>query len=56
LHRIKYINNVCNELRESVSEIYDSLFETDRNEIISSIQTLIDKANKLLNQIKQDEI
>jgi hypothetical protein len=56
LHRIKYINNVCKELRESVSEIYDSLFETDRNEIISSIQALIDKANKLLNQIKQDEI
>jgi hypothetical protein len=55
MHRVKYINHVCEELRNSISEIYDSLFETDRQDIISSIESLIDKANNLLNQIKQDD-
>jgi hypothetical protein len=56
MHRVKYINYICEELRKSISPIYESLFGTDREEIISSIEALKEKADNILNQIKQDEI
>lgn len=51
--RDRYINHICEKLRESVDKLQDSLYETDHLAPIQNANDLISLSYTIINQLEE---